>query len=72
VRRLATEAAPAEAAAAVPTKHVRKGAGFFSRLSSFMVGAGVTALATQFYIFKELHQSNKIILDKQKDVRIFE
>jgi hypothetical protein len=37
-----------------------------------MVGAGVTALATQYYIFKELHQSNKIILDKQKDVRIFE
>lgn len=43
-------------------------AGFFSRVSSFLVGAGLTALATQYYIFEEVRNGNKIMLEKQKDI----
>lgn len=42
------------------------GAGFLSRLSSFIVGAGVSALATQYYIYNELVEGNKVMLNKQK------
>mmetsp|Transcript_8534 Transcript_8534/g.12160 ORF Transcript_8534/g.12160 Transcript_8534/m.12160 type:complete len:88 (-) Transcript_8534:404-667(-) len=45
-----------------------KGGGFFQRLSSFIVGAGVTALGTQFFIFQEIHEGNKIMLEKQKSL----
>ncbi len=43
-------------------------AGFFSRVSSFLVGAGLTALVTQFYIFEELRDGNKIMLQRQKEL----
>ena len=43
-------------------------AGFFSRVSSFLVGAGLTALVTQYYIFEELRDGNKIMLAKQKEI----
>lgn len=39
-----------------------------SRISSFFVGAGLTALVTQFYIFQELKEGNKSIIAKQKEV----
>mmetsp|Transcript_9943 Transcript_9943/g.13309 ORF Transcript_9943/g.13309 Transcript_9943/m.13309 type:complete len:91 (-) Transcript_9943:59-331(-) len=38
---------------------------FFERLSSFVVGAGVTAIATQYFIYSELHEANKSMLHKQ-------
>jgi hypothetical protein len=39
-----------------------------SRVSSFFVGAGFTALFTQYYIFKELKDGNKIMIEKQKEI----
>eukprot|EP00523_Entomoneis_sp_CCMP467_P003649 CAMPEP_0168748988 /NCGR_PEP_ID=MMETSP0724-20121128/16467_1 /TAXON_ID=265536 /ORGANISM="Amphiprora sp., Strain CCMP467" /LENGTH=65 /DNA_ID=CAMNT_0008796849 /DNA_START=48 /DNA_END=245 /DNA_ORIENTATION=+ len=44
------------------------GAGLFQRLSSFLIGAGFTALATQYYIFEELRTGNKEILQKQREI----
>jgi len=44
------------------------GSGFFQRLSSFLTGAGLTALVTQFYIFKEIQDSNEAIITKQKEL----
>jgi hypothetical protein len=44
------------------------GGGLFQRISSFLVGAGVTALGTQFYIWDELHKSNKVIISKQSEL----
>eukprot|EP00429_Kryptoperidinium_foliaceum_P052824 CAMPEP_0176091278 /NCGR_PEP_ID=MMETSP0120_2-20121206/45719_1 /TAXON_ID=160619 /ORGANISM="Kryptoperidinium foliaceum, Strain CCMP 1326" /LENGTH=84 /DNA_ID=CAMNT_0017425171 /DNA_START=64 /DNA_END=318 /DNA_ORIENTATION=+ len=46
----------------------RPGVGIFGRISSFLVGAGVTALGTQFYIYQELANGNKMILAKQKEL----
>ena len=62
-RFFASEAAPA----AIPAK-AKGGAGFFQRLSSFIVGAGVSALASQYYIYNELVEGNKVILAKQKEL----
>lgn len=39
-----------------------------SRLSSFLVGAGVTALGTQYLIFHELHEGNKTMLSRQQSL----
>jgi hypothetical protein len=36
------------------------------RLSSFFVGAGLTALVTQFYIFQEIKEGNEAMIEKQK------
>ena len=36
-------------------------------LSSFVVGAGLLALSTRYYIFEELRQGNQIMLTKQND-----
>jgi len=41
---------------------------FFSRVSSFLVGAGLTALASQYYIFEELRQGNKALIEKQNEI----
>ncbi len=41
---------------------------FFQRLSSFIVGAGVSALVSQYYIYNELVEGNAAILKKQKDM----
>ena len=43
-------------------------AGLLGRISSFFVGAGVTALGTQFYIYQELANGNKMILAKQGEL----
>lgn len=61
-RRLSADAKPAAAAPAPK----RGGAGLFQRLSSFLVGAGVTALGTQYLIFHELHEGNKTMLSRQQ------
>ena len=53
---LATEAKPA----ATPAPVQRSGAGFFQRVSSFLVGAGLTALASQYYIYQELVDGNAL------------
>mmetsp|Transcript_3359 Transcript_3359/g.4562 ORF Transcript_3359/g.4562 Transcript_3359/m.4562 type:complete len:95 (+) Transcript_3359:89-373(+) len=55
-RLLATDNVPAKPSGAST---------FFQRLSSFVVGAGVTAIGTQYYIFTEIHESNKAMIQKQ-------
>ena len=42
--------------------------GFFSRVGSFIAGAALTALATEFYIFKEIREGNSAMLKKQKEL----
>jgi hypothetical protein len=42
--------------------------GVFQRLSSFLVGAGLTALGTQYYIYNEIRDGNLLMLDKQKEL----
>jgi hypothetical protein len=54
--------------ASKPVKTQSTGGGLISRISSFLVGAGLTALATQFYIFQELREGNKSIIAKQKEI----
>jgi hypothetical protein len=44
------------------------GAGLLSRLSSFVIGAGVTAIGTQYLIFQDLHEGNKILLARQQAI----
>jgi hypothetical protein len=44
------------------------GAGFFSRVSSFLVGAGMTALAAEVYIFKEVREGNLEMLKRHKEL----
>jgi hypothetical protein len=43
-------------------------AGFFARVSSFIIGAGVTALITQYYIHREIVEGNKLMISKQRDI----
>lgn len=44
------------------------GAGFFARVGSFISGAGLTALATEFYIFQEVREGNAEMLKKQREL----
>lgn len=44
------------------------GAGLFQRLSSFLVGAGLSALVTQYFIFEELKAGNQLMLQKQSEL----
>ena len=44
------------------------GAGFFSRVGSFISGAALTALASEFYIFQEVREGNSAMLKKQGDL----
>ena len=44
------------------------GAGFFQRVGSFISGAGLTALATQYFIYQEIVDGNRVMLLKQKDI----
>lgn len=62
-RRFSSEAAPT----AQPIK-AKRDAGLFQRLSSFIVGAGVSALISQYYIYNELIKGNEIMLAKQKEL----
>mmetsp|Transcript_24373 Transcript_24373/g.24791 ORF Transcript_24373/g.24791 Transcript_24373/m.24791 type:complete len:98 (-) Transcript_24373:202-495(-) len=45
-----------------------RGAGFFQRVGSFISGAGLTALATQYFIYQEIVDGNRVMLLKQKDI----
>ncbi len=68
-RTFAEDAAkPASAPSSSKSKSPGRISQFFSRVSSFLVGAGLTALGTQYYIFEELRDGNKIMLEKQKDI----
>jgi hypothetical protein len=42
--------------------------GMFQRVTSFLVGAGLTALMTQYYLFAEVRQGNVQMLQKQKEL----
>jgi hypothetical protein len=44
------------------------GATLFQRMTSFLFGAGLTALVTQYFIFEELKNGNQIMLTKQKEL----
>lgn len=44
------------------------GASIFQRITSFAVGAGFTALATQYYIFEEIRDGNQAMLAKQQEL----
>jgi len=44
------------------------GAGLFARVGSFISGAGLTALATEIYIFKEVREGNLEMLKKQREL----
>jgi hypothetical protein len=42
------------------------GSSLLQRLSSFLVGAGLTALATQYFLFQEIREGNDQMLAAQK------
>jgi hypothetical protein len=65
-RTLATDAPPPAAAAATTTKV--SGAGFLQRITSFLIGAGLCALGTQFYILDEIRQGNRLMIRKQQEL----
>lgn len=44
------------------------GASFFQRITSFLIGAGLTALGTQFYILDEIRQGNRLMIRKQQEL----
>ena len=67
---LATDTNPV---AAAPKPTASKGGGglfggLFQRISSFFVGAGLTALGTHYLIFEELRKSNALMIEKQKQM----
>lgn len=64
---LATDAKPTPPKPPSPPPKMA-GAGLFQRVSSFLVGAGLSALATQYYIYQELVDGNAIMLKKQKEL----
>lgn len=66
-RKLATDAKSASAPAPAPVAK-KTGAGFFQRVSSFLVGAGLSALFSQYFIYQELIHGNKSIISKQKEL----
>jgi hypothetical protein len=63
-----TFAADATPTPPTPPPAKKSGAGLFQRISSFFVGAGLTALVTQFYIFKELTEGNNQMIASQKEI----
>lgn len=42
--------------------------GLFQRVTSFLVGAGLTALGTQYYLFSEVRTGNLLMLERQKEL----
>lgn len=46
------------------------GAGFFQRVSSFLSGAGLMALGTQYYLYQELRDGNKLMLLKHQELEL--
>ncbi|EEC46204.1 predicted protein [Phaeodactylum tricornutum CCAP 1055/1] len=61
LRTLATESA-------VVAPEKKTGAGLWQRLTSFIVGAGLTGVFTQYYIFEEVKNGNLLMLAKQKEL----
>jgi hypothetical protein len=53
---------------AAPVVKKSGGAGIFQRITSFFVGAGLTAIVTQFYIYDEIQGGNKKMIYKQKEL----
>jgi hypothetical protein len=51
-----------------PPKRTATGASIVQRLASFAVGAGLTALATQYLIFEEIRGGNQVMLAKQQEL----
>mmetsp|Transcript_29706 Transcript_29706/g.66670 ORF Transcript_29706/g.66670 Transcript_29706/m.66670 type:complete len:98 (+) Transcript_29706:144-437(+) len=45
-----------------------RGAGIFARIGSFLVGAGMTALVTEVYVFAEVREGNLQMLRKQREI----
>jgi hypothetical protein len=63
--------AAAAAVAAPKSTAIKSGGlfgGLFQRISSFFVGAGLTALGTHYLIFEELRKSNSLMIEKQKQM----
>jgi len=72
VRTFASSSTPETATSSSTAKAATTGrgggAGFFQRLSSFIVGAGVTALISQYYIHREIVEGNTYMIEKQRDI----
>ena len=45
-----------------------RGAGLVQRISSFFIGAGLSALVTQYYILEEIRNGNQNMIEKQRDL----
>jgi hypothetical protein len=59
---------PEVAASSKSESSKQGGPGLIHRLLSFLVGAGATALVTQFYIFSEIRAGNSAMLAKQLEL----
>ena len=64
----ATATAPVVASKSAASKSTGMFGGLFQRISSFFVGAGLTALGTHYLIFEELRKSNSLMIEKQKQM----
>lgn len=64
----ATASTPVAAPKSVASKSGGMFGGLFQRISSFFVGAGLTALGTHYLIFEELRRSNSLMIEKQKQM----
>jgi hypothetical protein len=51
------------------TSLVSSAASLWQRLRSFAIGAGLTALLTQFYVLEQLHRANEVMLLQQEQLR---
>jgi hypothetical protein len=51
------------------TSFASSAASLWQRLRSFAIGAGLTALLTQFYVLEQLHRANEVMLLQQEQLR---
>lgn len=56
---------PSTTATAAPAS---SGASLWQRLVSFTIGAGISALVSQYYLFVQVRQGNKEMIKKQKQL----
>ena len=54
--------------AAFSSAAASRSGGLFQRITSFLVGAGLMALGSQYYLYAELREGNKIMIEKQKEL----
>ena len=54
--------------AATTTSTTLGGASLWQRLVSFTIGAGLAALVSQYYLFVQVRQGNKEMLQKHKEL----